>query len=114
MVGRHFDVLMGYSIQTLIRLARRHRSVGWPVERALVASATYLQAAYGGPLARIDYAYSYKGETYSGIHTKAFLLTESAKRYAGQFVLGAQIPVRVNPTEPETSVVVRSVVGTLS
>jgi len=60
---------------------------------------------YGGPVAELGYTYIYEGEYYSGIHRKAFMLRSSAENYVSQIHIGSQIPVRVKPTGPETSVV---------
>ena len=63
-------------------------------------------AVYGGPVAEIGYTYIYNGEYYSGIHTKAFVLRDSAQDYVNRIIIGEQIPLRVNPAQPETSVFV--------
>jgi hypothetical protein len=59
---------------------------------------------YGGPVAELGYTYIHNGEYYSGVHTKAFMLKSSAE-YVSKIHIGSQIPVRVKPTDPETSVV---------
>ena len=60
---------------------------------------------YGGPVAELAYTYVHKGEYYSGVHRKAFMLESSAEDYVSQIHVGSEIAVRVKPTRPETSVV---------
>jgi Protein of unknown function (DUF3592) len=105
-MGWYLDVLIGYAIRTLIRFVRTLQSEKWPVEKGTVSSAICPSAVYGGPVAEIGYTYIYNGEYYSGIHTKAFLLRESAQAYVSGVIVGGQMPVRVNPAQPERSVLV--------
>ena len=106
LLGWYFDILVGYLIRTLMRFIRMRRSSEWPTENGTVSSVTCPPASYGGPVAEIGYTYTHKGEYYSGVHTQGFLLRDSATEDADQFVLGAQVPLRVNPVRPETSVLV--------
>ena len=106
MLGWYIDVLIGYAIRSLIRFVRTLQSDKWPVEKGTISSTTCPLAVYGGPVAEITYTYIYHGEYYSGIHTKAFLLRDSAQDYVNRIVVGQQMPVRVNPAQPERSVIV--------
>jgi hypothetical protein len=62
-------------------------------------------AMYGGPVTELGYTYLHNGEYYSGEYTKAFMLKSSAEDYVSKIHIGSQVPVRVKPTDPETSVV---------
>ena len=106
MIGWYFDVVIGYLIRTLVRLVRVRRSETWPMERGKLLSVTSRPYSYGGPVAEFQYTYVHNGEYYAGVHTKAFMLRSSAENYAGRFPAGTVIPVRVNPTKPDISVVV--------
>ena len=106
MLGWYLDVLVSYLIRTLVRLVRTLQSKRWNVEKATVSSAVCPVAVAGGPVAEVGYTYIYDGEYYSGIYTKGFLLKDSAQEYVNGIVLGAEIPVRVNPANPERSVFV--------
>jgi|SRR5271166_5853809 len=106
MIGWYLDVLVGYLIRTVIRFVRTLQSAKWPTEKGTVSSTTCPTAIVGGPVAEIGYTYVHDGEYYSGDHRKAFLLTGSVKDYVDQFVLGAQVYLRVNLAQPETSVFV--------
>jgi hypothetical protein len=106
MIGWYLDIIVGYLLRTLVRFIKMRQSEGWPVEKGTISSAICPQASYGGPVAEVAYTYIHKGEYYSGLHTKAFILKGSAEDYVGQIPIGAEIPVRVKPTHPEASVVV--------
>ena len=106
MLGWYLDVLIGYVVRSVIRFIRTFQSEKWPVEKGTVSSAICPAATYGGPIAEIGYTYIYNGEYYSGIHTKAFLLSDSAEDYVNGIIVGEQMPVRVNPAQPERSVLV--------
>jgi hypothetical protein len=106
MIGWYFDIVLGYLIRSLVRFVKLRRSETWPVEKGKLLNATCPAISFGGPVAEFRYTYIHKGEYYSGVHAKAFMLRSSAEEYAGQFPTGAEIPVRVNPTQPEISVIV--------
>ena len=106
MIGWYFDIVLGYLIRTFVRFVKMRRSETWPVEKGTLLSATCPPAPYGGPVAEFRYTYIQKGEHYSGVYRKAFMLQSSAEEYAGQLPTRAELPVRVNPTQPEISVVV--------
>jgi hypothetical protein len=91
-----------WAIRSLTRFIRTLRSEKWAVERATVLS----KACSTGPVAEIGYTYIHNGEYYSGNHTKAFLLRDSAQDYVNRIIVGGQITVRVNPEQPERSVLV--------
>ena len=105
MIGWCFDVFIGLLVRTFIRFVKLRSSEEWPVEKGTISAATCPTAVYGGPVAELAYTYVHKGEYYSGIHRKAFMLRSSAENYVSQIHIGSQIPVRVKPTGPETSVV---------
>ena len=105
MIGWYFDIVVGFLIRTVVRLVKIRSSKTWPVEKGTVSSATRPTAVYGGPVAELGYTYIHKGEYYSGVHRKAFMLRGSAEDYVSHIVIGSQIAVRVKPTQPEASVV---------
>ncbi len=107
MIGWYFDIVIGYLIRTLVRFGKVRRSETWPVEKGKLLRTTCPPTPLGGPVAEFHYTYIHKGEYYSGVDTKAFMLRSSAEEYAGQFPAGADIPVRVNPAKPEISIVVK-------
>jgi len=106
MIGWYLDVLVSWLIRTVVQAVRTRQSVTWPIGKGTVSS-TSSPSAIGGPVAEIGYTYIYKGEYYSGVHRKAFLSRDSATDYVNQFVLGAEIYLRINPAQPETSLFVK-------
>jgi Protein of unknown function (DUF3592) len=102
----YIDVLIGYAIRSLIRFVRTLRSEKWPVEKGTVLSAVCRPAGSGGPVAEIGYNYIYDGEYYSGMHTKPFLLRDSAQDYVKRIIVGGKMTVRVHPAQPQKSVLV--------
>ncbi len=105
MIGWYFDIVVGFLIRTVVRFVKIRSSETWPVEKGTISSATCPAAVYGGPVAELGYTYIHKGEYYSGVHRKAFMLRGSAEDYISRIVIGSQIAVRVKPAQPETSVV---------
>jgi hypothetical protein len=105
MIGWYFDIVVGFLIRTVVRFVKIRSSETWPVEKGTISRATCPPAVYGGPVAELGYSNIHKGEYYSGVHRKAFMLRGSADDYVSQIVIGSQIAVRVKPTQPQTSVV---------
>jgi hypothetical protein len=105
MLGWYFDIVIGYLIRTVVRFFKMRRSGVWPIERAVISSVTCPRFVYGGPYAELGYTYTCKGGYYAGIHRKPFMLRGSAENYVAQRQVGEEIAVRVNPTQPEASIV---------
>jgi hypothetical protein len=105
MIGWYFDIVVGFLIRTVVRFFKVRTSQTWPVEKGTISSATCPLAVYGGPVGEFGYTYIHKGEYYSGVHRKAFMLRSSAEEWVARISVGSQIAVRVKPTQPETSVV---------
>ena len=79
MIGWYFDVVVGFLIRTVVRFVKIRSSKTWPVEKDMISSTTYPTAVYGGPVAELGYTYIHKGEYYSGVHRKSFMLRSSAE-----------------------------------
>ena|SRR5437588_7027659 len=105
MIGWYFDIVVGFLIRTVVRFVKIRSSETCLSRRARFQARGAHQQVYGGPVAELGYTYIHKGEYYSGVHRKAFMLSGSAEDYVSQIVIGSQIAVRVKPTQPETSVV---------
>jgi len=105
-MGWYLDIVVGYLIRSVIRFVRTWRGKKWPIEKGTISRTTCPLQPIGGPVAEIGYTYIHNGEYYSGVYRKAFLSSGSAKAYIDQFVLGTEIYLRVNPTQPKTSVFV--------
>jgi hypothetical protein len=103
MLGWYLDILLGYLIRSLVRFIRMRRSENWPVVNGVILSATCPPTHYGGPVAEFGYNYIRSGEYYSGVHRTPFMLRSSAEYYVNQIVVGAQIGVRIKPTQTSFS-----------
>jgi hypothetical protein len=104
-LGWYFDVIIGYVIRALVRFFQMQRGKAWPIEKATISSITCEGMAYGGPYVDLVYTYNRDGEYYSGLHRKGFMSTSSAKEYVARSIVGGQIPIHVNPMQPETSII---------
>jgi hypothetical protein len=56
------------------------------------------------PTTEVVYTYDFGGESHTFIDKKPFFLNSSAKAYIARFPEGATPAVRVNPEQPEQSV----------
>jgi len=59
------------------------------------------------PTVEVSYTYDLDGNTYSATDTKPFFYDNSAKSEAERFVPGQTAFVRVNPQEPQRSILRR-------
>src|SRR3981189_3520566 len=105
LVGWYIDILIGYLIRILIQMTRARGSSRWPLERAKVTGSNCDAAVYGGPVAEVTYTYAQAGEYFSGTHREPFILRDSAEEYAARFPAGGDVIIRVQPGEPEVSIV---------
>jgi len=76
------------------------RSEKWPTAEAIV---TENPAGYAGSTVEVPYTYHFEGELYTGLHEEPSFGGVSAK-FKRRFVKGRRFLVRVNPEEPEVSV----------
>src|SRR5260370_18032809 len=103
--GWYVDILVGYLIRILIRTVTARGSGHWPLEKAKVTGSRCDDAAYGGPVGEITYAFTYEGEFCSGTHREPFLLSGSAEQYSARFPTVGDVIVRAKPGEPAMSTV---------
>jgi hypothetical protein len=109
MVGWYLDVLVGYLI-SLFRIVARGRRArrcnGWVETTATIVGISCRTAFFlPRPIAEIVYTYHFDGGFYGGVDEKPFYTESSAKKYVDQVAKGDNLVVRVNPGEPEISVV---------
>jgi hypothetical protein len=112
-----FEYLLKAIVYTLRSIMHRLRIYG--SGRWLLANATVTAPPLGShglicPAVEIVYSYRFKGELYTGIHEETFLSTDSLTDYVERFVEGKSIVVRVEPGNPELSVVCEDDQGALS
>jgi hypothetical protein len=101
------DVIIRYLIflfRSAIRMAVARGSGEWPVVKASVTGSSCYSRSLG-PLAEVTYAYTYKGEPFTGMNREPFILCSSAEEYVTRFREGGDLIVRVKPADPEMSTV---------
>lgn len=107
MGGLVIDVVIAYFIRAILRLTRVLRSSGWRMESAKIVSARVGGGwVWNCPTAEIAYIYRFEGEPYTGTDITPFLSESSAQDKAERFKRGETAQVRVNPADPERSVLI--------
>jgi len=76
------------------------RSERWATAEAIV---TENPAGYAGSTVEVPYTYHFEGELYTGLHEEPSFGGVGAK-FIRRFVKGRRFLVRVNPAEPEVSI----------
>jgi hypothetical protein len=106
------DWILSYLLDCLIfilkSIVRGLKAMGcgrWPAVSAAVTATPRISSTLSGGEVEIVYAYRITGELYTGIHEEPFLLPNSAQEYAARFPSGGSLVVRVDPRNPEKSVV---------
>ena len=108
MGGLVIDVLIAYMIKLIIRLGRVWRSRSWrPVTAKIVASRFEDNWVFNCPTVHIAYIYQIDGQTYNGTDSTPFLFSSNGRIDAECFKRGGTATVRVDPREPERSVLRR-------
>ena len=109
MGGLFIDVLIAYVIKVIIRLGRVWRSRSWrPVTAKIVASRFDDNWVWNCPTIHIVYIYQIDGQTYNGTDSKPFLFSSNGEIDAECFKPGETATVRVDPHEPEKSILRRA------
>lgn len=104
-MGLILDVVIAYLVKSAMRLRRLWGSSKWPLVRAKVDSS-WLDGGWvwNCPTAEVAYTYDFEGQTYSAIDSKPFLIENSVKERLGHYQAGETVRVRVNPVQPQRSV----------
>lgn len=104
-MGLILDVVIAYLVKSAVRLRRLWGSSKWPLVRAKVDSS-WLDGGWvwNCPTAEVAYTYDFEGQTYSAIDSKPFLIENSVKERLGRYQAGEAVRVRVNPVQPQRSV----------
>ena len=107
MGGLVIDVLIAFLIKSALRLRRAWGSGKWQRVEAKVDSS-YLAGGWvwNCPTTEVAYTYTFAGQTYSAIDTNPFLSEGSANVELERFRPGKHAVVRVNPMQPQRSVLV--------
>ena len=105
MGGLVIYILIAFLIKSALRLRRAWGSGKWQRVEAKVDSS-YLAGGWvwNCPTTEVAYTYKFAGQTYSAIDTNPFLSEGSANVELERFRPGKHAVVRVNPMQPQRSV----------
>ena len=103
MGGLILDNILVFLFRTIVRLISEHRAERWPATRASVVQSNSPKINLY-PSAEVVYTYFVQGKRYSGVHSRAFYLHDSARDYAAEFVPVKSLVVRYRPELPQESV----------
>jgi hypothetical protein len=106
--GLILDVIIAYLIKSALRLRRAWGSSKWQRVQAKVDSS-WLGGGWvwNCPTAEVAYTYEFAGQTYSAIDSNPFFFSSSAEEEANRFQSEQKIIIKVNPAQPEESVLER-------
>ena len=106
MGGLVIDVLIAFLIKSALRLGRAWGSGKWQCVEAIVDSSHLAGGwVWNCPTTEVAYTYTFAGQTYSAIDCNPFLSESSANVELERFTPGKHAVVRVNPMQPQRSVI---------
>ena len=106
MGGLVIDILIAFIVKSALRLRRAWGSGKWQRVKARVDSSCLAGGwVWNCPTTEVAYTYEFAGQTYSGIDSNPFLSESSAKVELELFKPGKYALVRVNPMQPQRSVI---------
>lgn len=109
MGGLIIDVLIAYLIKRIARFVRLWGSGNWTLVTANIISSSFNDNwVWNCPTVHITYTYQFNGQTYSGEDSKPFFFSRIGEIDAEQFKRGDKALVRVDPDQPQKSVLRRS------
>jgi hypothetical protein len=104
--GLVIDVVIAFVIKSALRMRRAWGSSKWQHVKAIVDSSCLAGGwVWNCPTTEIAYTYEFAGQTYSVIDSNPFLSESSAKVEVERFRPGKYAVVRVNPMQPQRSVI---------
>jgi hypothetical protein len=96
-------------IGLIVRLGRAGVSSNWRLVTATIAGSQFRDnSVWNCPTLHIVYTYQIYGQIYGGEDSKTFFFSIFAERDAERFKRGETVVVRVDPYEPERSVLRRA------
>lgn len=108
-MGLVIDVVIAYFIKLALRLRRAWGSGNWTLVKAKIDSAWVDGGwVWNCPTAEVAYTYVFDGQTYSWVDSKPFLSDTLAKEHVERFKPGETAIARVNPQQPQRSVLKRA------
>ncbi|HEV7675485.1 MAG TPA: hypothetical protein VGQ12_13225 [Candidatus Angelobacter sp.] len=107
-MGLIIDVVIAYSIKLTLRFGRAWGSSSWKLLRAKIASSEFDDNwVWNCPTVHIVYTYEIDGQTYSETDSKPFFFSRLGKEDAERFKPGETAVVRVDPHQPQKSILRR-------
>jgi Protein of unknown function (DUF3592) len=79
------------------------RSKKWPVAEAMVTADLARDATLTHSVVEVPYTYRFQGELYTGLHEEPSFGGAGSK-FMQRFAKGRRFVVRVNPADPEVSI----------
>jgi len=105
MGGLFLDVWIAYLIKLILRSLRGWGSSSWQLVKCKIESSLFDKSwAFNCPTVYITYAYDFEGQSYYGEDSKPFLNTSFAKERVERFRPGEMAMVKVNPRQPQKSI----------
>lgn len=103
MGGLVLDIYIAFLIRTTVNVWRNIVSAAWPVQSGKITSCRYRHPGFGCDYAEYRYKYSVDGGTFKGAYIEPFAIgrTKAAQKSSS---IGADIQVRVCPSNPARSV----------
>ena len=108
MAGFVLDIYVEFFFRIALRMVNEARSRHWPVATARVTGCDFQRAGYGCNVAVVRYEYLIEGDSYDGVYKEPFLVKTLGEEYPRRFQAGVDYPVRVKPSDPLTSVPIRT------
>jgi hypothetical protein len=103
--GLVLDVVIAYLIKSAMRWRRFWNSSKWERVQATIHSSRVGGGyVWSCPTAEVAYSYKFASERYSAIDSNPFFFPNSAEEAAERLRAGEKVLVRVNPAQPEESV----------
>jgi hypothetical protein len=105
MLGWYVDIIVGYIVRITMQTIKSRGGSRWLLQRATVTGSNCEYSVYGGQVAEVTYTWNRDGEYFSGMHKEPFLFHGSAVEYAARFPAGSDLIIRVQPSQPEVSII---------
>jgi hypothetical protein len=104
--GLVIDIFIAFLIKSVLRLRRAWGGGKWQRVKAKVDSSCLAGGwVWNCPTTEVGYTYEFAGQTYSAIDCNPFLSESSARVELESFKPGKHAVVRVDPTQPQRSVI---------
>jgi len=95
--------LVVYFFRTVRAWLNAIRSEKWPTAEAIVTADPAGFTVFADSTVEVPYTYRFQGELYTGLHEEPSFDGVGAK-FMRRFAKGRRFVVRVNPAEPEVSI----------